>query len=117
MWGTSDARWGCEKRGAVQLCELRGAGSIGSSVAADPHDCRRGAGGTVGRIREAVRQVRTALDCSGETTSRAAVAGVLFGALGAAADGAARLQSAVPLVCRAVAGRRGVGRHGVYQEP
>ena len=33
-----------------------------------------------------------------------AVAGVLFGALGVAADGAARLQSAVPLVCRAVAG-------------
>src|SRR6266480_5331135 len=25
--------------------------------------------------------------------------------------------SAVPLVCRAVAGRRGVGRHGVHQEP
>jgi hypothetical protein len=33
-WGTSDARWGCENRGAVQLCELRGAGAIGSSVGA-----------------------------------------------------------------------------------
>jgi hypothetical protein len=33
-----------------------------------------------------------------------AVAGLRFGALGAAVDGAARLQFAVPLVCRAVAG-------------
>jgi hypothetical protein len=41
---------------------------------------------------------------AGETASRFAVAGVLFGALGAAVDGTARLQSAVPLVCRAVAG-------------
>ncbi len=30
---------------------------------------------------------------------------------------ATRLQSAVSLVCRAVAGRRGVGRHGVHEEP
>src|SRR6267142_4513833 len=76
MWGTSDARWGCQKRGAVQLCELRSAGAIGSSVATDPQDCGRGAGGSVGGIREAVRQVRTALDCSGETASRAVVASV-----------------------------------------
>jgi transposase len=27
MWGTSDARLGCTERRAVQLCELRGAGS------------------------------------------------------------------------------------------
>ena len=38
MWGTSDARLGCEERGAVQLCELRGAGSEGSPVAVDPAD-------------------------------------------------------------------------------
>jgi len=25
-WGTSDARWGCKDRSAVQLCELRSAG-------------------------------------------------------------------------------------------
>ena len=36
MWGTSDARLGCQERRAVQLRELRGAGSKGSSVAADP---------------------------------------------------------------------------------
>src|ERR1700730_17090378 len=108
MWGTSDARWGCERRRAVQLRELRSAGSIGSSVATDPQDCRRSAGGAVGGIREAVRQAGTAVDCSREIASRSAVAGVLCGALGAAVDGAARLQSAVSLVCRAVAGRRGV---------
>src|SRR5580693_2449724 len=36
MWGTSDARWGSQERGAVQLFELRSAGAVGSSVAADP---------------------------------------------------------------------------------
>src|SRR5208283_2303122 len=35
MWGTSDARLGCEERCAVQLRELRGAGSKRSSVAVD----------------------------------------------------------------------------------
>ena len=30
-----------------QLCELRGAGSQGSSVAGGPADCGRGVGGTV----------------------------------------------------------------------
>src|ERR1700730_12179269 len=117
MWGTSDARWGSQERGAVQLFELRSAGAVGSSVAADPEDCRRGAWCSDGGIREAVREARTAVDSSGETASCAAVAGLLFGAFGAAADGATRLQSAVPLVCRAVAGCRGVGRYGLHQEP
>src|ERR1700747_2262923 len=52
-----------------------------------------------------------------ETASRSAVGGLLLGALGAAVDGAARLQSAVPLVCRAVGGCRGMGRHCVHQKP
>jgi transposase len=34
-----------------------------------------------------------------------------------AVDGAARLQSVVPVVCRAVAGRRSVGRDGLHKEP
>src|SRR5712671_6733352 len=89
--GTSDAWWRCQERGAVQLFELRSAGAMGSSLAADPEDCGRGAGRTDGGIREAVRQVRTAVDRSGEAASRAAVAGLLLGALGAAVDGAARL--------------------------
>src|SRR5258708_35611560 len=46
--GTSDARWRCQGRGAVQLFELRSPSAIGSSVAADPEDCGRGAGCTDG---------------------------------------------------------------------
>src|SRR5204863_5810435 len=52
-----------------------------------------------------------------ETASGSAVAGLLLGALGEAIDGAARLQSAVPLVCRTVDRRPGVGRDGVHEEP
>src|ERR1700738_4362577 len=72
--GTSDARWGCENRGAVQLRELRSAGADGSSVAGDPQDRQRGADGAVTGIREALCQVRPAIDSAGETASRAAVA-------------------------------------------
>jgi len=39
----SDARWGRENRGAVQLCELRASGASGSSIAGDPQDRQRGA--------------------------------------------------------------------------
>src|SRR6266850_1073955 len=48
----SDARWRCQERGAVQLCELRSAGAIGSSVAADPEDCGRGEPQAPGRNGE-----------------------------------------------------------------
>src|SRR6516162_9202870 len=60
MWGTSDARLGCQERRAVQLRELRGAGFKGSSVAADPADCGQSAGGAVAGIRKAVRPTRPA---------------------------------------------------------
>src|SRR5712671_462628 len=59
-WGTSDARWGCENRGAVQLCELRAPSANGSSIAGDPQDRQRGAEGAVAGIREALCQVRPA---------------------------------------------------------
>src|ERR1700730_2996855 len=62
MWGTSDARLGREERSTVQLCKLRGAGSKGSSVAADPADCGRCTGGVVAGIRAAVRQIRPAVE-------------------------------------------------------
>jgi len=51
MRGTSDARVGREERGALQLCELRGAGLKGSSIAAEPAGCGRGVGGSVSGIR------------------------------------------------------------------
>src|SRR5262249_38883582 len=54
MWGTSDARLGCEERRTVQLCELRGASPKGSSIAADPADGARGTGGAVAGIRAAL---------------------------------------------------------------
>ena len=87
-----------------------------SGACSDGERARFG-GGSVAGIRAALRQVRPAADSPRETASCVAVAGLLFGAVGAAVDGAARLQSAVPLVCRVVAGCRGVGRHGVHQEP
>src|SRR6516165_2124672 len=83
-------------------CEC--AGSQGSSVAGDPADCGRGVGGTVAGIRRAVRQVWPAVDPARALASRSAVAGVLFGPFRDATDGTAAIQSAVPLVCRAVAG-------------
>ena len=59
-------------------------------------------------FRGAVRQAGAAINPAREAASSAVTAGVLFGAFGAAADGAARLQSAVPLVCRPV-------DHGWYE--
>jgi hypothetical protein len=108
---------GFAQRGIVQLRQLRAAGSKGSSAARDPADCGRGAGGFVGGIRGAVRQVWAAVDPAGAIASRPAVTGLLYGSLGAPADGAARVQSAVPLVCRSVTGRRDLGRNRVHQKP
>src|SRR5450432_4205171 len=47
----------------------------------------------------------------------AAAASVLHGALGTAVDGAAQLQSVVPVVRRSLGGRSGVECDGVLQEP
>src|SRR5207249_11737751 len=55
-WGMSDARWGCEDRRAVQLCELRSARANGSSVAGYQEDSERGAGGAVAGGRDALCQ-------------------------------------------------------------
>src|SRR3954464_14571985 len=57
------------------------------------------------------------LDRTGEVAAGVAPAGLLLGALGAATEGATDLQYAVPLVCRSVHGRTGLGRDGVHQEP
>ena len=82
-------RWCCEERAAegcdagrgpangrnVQLCELRGAGSVGPSAAGDSGDRRRGAGRTVAAIRGALRQGRPPFDPAGEAAPRAVAAG------------------------------------------
>jgi class 3 adenylate cyclase len=53
------------------------------------------------RLREAVRGRRPSLDCAGAAVAGAAAASVLHHPLGAAADGAAALQYASSVVCRA----------------
>src|SRR5215207_995532 len=94
--------WNARARRAVgqfiQLCELRGAGSRRSSAAAGAGDCGRSTGGAFGGFRAPVLEAGTAIDRTGETAARAAVAGVLLGPLGAPADRAARLQPVIPLV-------------------
>ena len=57
------------------------------------------------------------IDPAGEASSSVTVAGVLFDPLGASADGAAKLQHAVSLVCGAWAGRWRVGRQRVLPQP
>ena len=78
---------------------------------------RRGAAGAVADVRRALCARRPAVDPAGAAVAGAAAAGVLHGALGAAVDGATRLQSVVPLVRRALDGRSGVGCDRVLQEP
>jgi hypothetical protein len=98
----SGARLGCEERHAVQPCELRGPSSQGHPL----RPIRRIVDEALGVLSPEFEQLYAKFgrpSIPPETASCAAVAGVLFGALGAAVDGATRLQFAVPLVCRAVA--------------
>jgi hypothetical protein len=107
------AAWcGCMHSSAVQLRELRSVGfrrtircaRSGRSWTRHWRCCRH--------FCRAVRQDSAAVDRTGEAHAGAVVASLLFGALGAAADGTARLEPAVLLVCRAGDGRIGLGRDG-----
>ena len=71
----------------------------------------------VADVRSALCARGTAVDPAGATVASAAAAGVLHGAIGAAIDGTARLQSVVSLVRWALDGRSGVGCHRLLQEP
>src|SRR5215212_4249174 len=117
MVRTTDAWSGRADGGVVQLSEPRGDGAEGSPAAGDPAAGERGAGATVTRLRAALCPNGPGLDRTGEVAAGVAPAGLLLGALGAATDGATDLQYAVPLVCRSVHGRTGLGRDGVHQEP
>src|ERR1700685_4868636 len=101
----------------VQLYRAGRAGAEGSSAAGDPGDDGRVVAAPGYGVRADVCAGRSAVDCAGEAAAGAVAAGALFGAFGAAADGAAELQPAVPLVRGAEHGRPGVGRDGVYEEP
>src|SRR5215211_5298368 len=117
MVGTIDAWSGRADGSAVQLSEPGGDGAEGSPAAGHPAAGERGASAAVTRLRAALCPDGPDLDRAGKVAAGVAPAGVLLGALGAAIDGAADLQYAVPLVCRPVHGRTGLGRDGVHQEP
>src|SRR5262249_31716511 len=97
----------------VQLRGPRAAGARGSSPAGDPDDGRLGAPGAVARVRATVPEDGSALDPAahaplpedgwpldpaGEAAPRPAAPDALLGPERTAADGAAGLQSALPLV-------------------
>ena len=54
-------------------------------------------------LEEALRERRPPVDCSGAVAERVAAASVVRHPVGTPADGAIRLQSLVPVVCRAFA--------------
>ena len=68
-------------------------------------------------LRGALRADRAAVDRAGEAASGDAVAGVLLDPLGAAADGAAGVRPAVPLVRRDRGRRCGLGPLDLLEEP
>src|SRR4051794_19291120 len=117
MARATDARSGRADGGAVQLPEPGCDGAEGSPAPGYPAAGERGAGAPVTGLRATLCADGTSLDRPGEAAAGLALAGLLHGALGTAADGAADLQHAVPLVCRPIHGRAGLGRDRVHQEP
>src|SRR5882757_8703103 len=76
-----------------------------------------GSGGAVGRFCGALFRAGSAIDRARDAAAGDAVAGLLLGSLGASADGAVGVRSAVPLVRRARYGRSGVGSLDLFEEP
>src|SRR5882762_570130 len=70
-----------------------------------------------GRFCGALFRAGSAVDRARDAAAGDAVAGVLLGSLGASADGAVGVRSAVPLVRRARYGRSGVGSLDLFEEP
>src|SRR5690606_18897954 len=93
-----DAGCGSEDGRAVLLCRSRVAGSSGPSVAEDPRGGECEAPGDVGGLRRALLTAWAAGSSSAAAAGVAAPAMLLFVARGAAADGAAGVRPAVPLV-------------------
>src|SRR5271170_4824819 len=101
----------------VQLCIVGAAGARGSSAACGSPVDGHGVAFVERGVGCAVCRLRAAFDCAGVYSARTLVAGVLFGALGAVAGRADRLQPFVSLVCWPGYGRCGVEPRGVLQEP
>ena len=68
-------------------------------------------------FRAALRRRRPPVDRAGTAHARAPRADPVLDPLRTSVDGAAAVQSAVPLVCRAVDRRARVGADGVHEEP
>src|SRR5580704_13234605 len=96
--GGFDAGLGRAERRVVLVRRCRGSDTCGASVAGDPDPGERSTCGAGSRVFRALRRQWTAVDCTGATAAGAASAGVLHDPLGAAADGADRLQPALSLV-------------------
>src|SRR2546427_348386 len=76
-------------------------GNRAQGTGAAAGDDRRGAAAALATLRAALRQDRPAVDRAGEAAPSLAPPGPLHGPERAAAHGAAPVQSALPLVCRA----------------
>jgi hypothetical protein len=94
--GIGDARCGCMHSGAVQLRELRSAGFDGPYAARDPRSSTRD-WRCCRRFLQSRAPRRGGRRCHRKSCCGRCCRKLLFGALGAAADGAARLCPAVPL--------------------
>ena len=82
----------------------------------DPRAGERGAGRSGGGVFGALRPIGPAVDPAGEAAAGDAAAGVLFDPLGAAADGAAGIRPAVPLVRRGSGSTIAVWDHSVFSK-
>src|SRR5947209_9350374 len=107
-----------ERAGALfSYCRSGEAGSRRSSASGDPIADQRGFVGAVAGFCGALLRSWAAIDRARDAAASDAVAGILLGALGTPADGAAGVRSAVPLVCRARHRRCGVGPLDLFEKP
>src|SRR5947208_10454420 len=103
--------------GVVFVCRSGEACSRRSSASGDPIADQRGFIGAVAGFCGALFRSWAAIDRARDAAAGDAFAGVLLGALGTPADGAAGVRSAVPLVCRAGHRRCGVGPLDLFEKP
>src|SRR5713101_2625498 len=83
----------------VQLYLTRQESAAGPSVAADSSNCGSGFRATLTAVQKDICTCGSTFDRSGEAAAGLVTAVAVLGAQRAAADGAAGLQPAVPLVC------------------
>src|SRR5688500_18852362 len=82
----------------VQLCGVGGSDPTGTPATGHPEARGSGSGRDVEAVRSAVLGGRAAVDSTGTAVARVIITGLLLDSQRKPADGAARLQPAVPLV-------------------